>query len=76
VEKNIPIKFVFNHGVSFAFYFDDPDGHMIEVYWPTGVLGSYPQPYAEALDLTLPDEVLLEQLARGPTPKPKAISRE
>jgi catechol-2,3-dioxygenase len=36
VEKSIPIKFVFNHGVSFAFYFDDPDGNMIEVYWPTG----------------------------------------
>ena len=26
VEKNIPIKVVFNHRVSFAFYFDDPDG--------------------------------------------------
>jgi len=68
VEKNIPIKFVLNHGVSFAFYFDDPDGHMIEVYWPTGALDSYPQPYTEALDLTLPDEVLLEHLARGPAP--------
>jgi catechol-2,3-dioxygenase len=65
VEKNIPIKFVFNHGVSFAFYFDDPDGHVIEVYWPTGVLGSYRQPYAQTLDLTQPDEVLLEHLARG-----------
>jgi catechol 2,3-dioxygenase-like lactoylglutathione lyase family enzyme len=65
VEKNIPIKFVLNHGVSFAFYFDDPDGHMIEVYWPTGALHSYPQPYAEALDLTQPDAVLLEHLARG-----------
>ena len=71
VEKNIPIKFVFNHGVSFAFYFDDPDGHMIEVYWPTGVLDSYPQPYVEALDLTLSDEVLLEHLARGPATETK-----
>ncbi|HWY67779.1 MAG TPA: VOC family protein [Terriglobales bacterium] len=35
VKKNIPIKFVFNHRVSFAFYFDDPDGNTIEVYWPT-----------------------------------------
>src|SRR5262245_23548439 len=35
VNRTIPIKFVFNHGVSFSFYFDDPDGHMIEVYWPT-----------------------------------------
>lgn len=30
VEKNIPIKFVFNHRESFAFYFDDPDGNMIQ----------------------------------------------
>ena len=66
VERNIPIKYVFNRGVSFAFYFDDPDGHTIEVYWPTGTLDSYRQPYAQTLDLTQPDEVLLEQLARGP----------
>jgi hypothetical protein len=32
VEKNISIKFVFNHRVSFAFHFDDPDGNTIEVY--------------------------------------------
>ena len=55
VEKNIPIKFVFNHRVSFAFYFDDPDSNMIEVYWPTGDL-SCTQPYAEPLDLSQPDE--------------------
>lgn len=59
VRKNIPIKFAFNHRVSFAFYFDDPDGNMIEVYWPTGDL-SQRQPYAEPLDLSQPDEVLLE----------------
>ena len=62
VEKNIPIKSVFNHRVSFAFYFDDPDGNMIEVYWPTGDL-SWRQPQAEPLDLLQPDEVLLQQLA-------------
>ena len=60
VEKNIPIKFAFNHRVSFAFYFDDPDGNMIEVYWPTGDL-SRRQPHAEPLDLSQPDEVLLEE---------------
>ena len=59
VEKNIPIKFAFNHGVSFAFYFDDPDGNVIEVYWPTGDL-SRRQPHAEPLDLSQRDEVLLE----------------
>ncbi len=63
VEKNIPIKFAANHGVSFAFYFDDPDGHMIEVYWPTGDL-SRRQPQMEPLDLSQPDEVLLEGQTR------------
>jgi catechol-2,3-dioxygenase len=62
VQKNLPIRFVFNHGVSFAFYFDDPDGHTIEVYWPTGALQSYRQPHVEPLDLTQSDEVLLQSL--------------
>ena len=61
VEKNIPIKFTLNNGVSFAFYFDDPDGHMIEVYWATGDL-SHRQPYAQPLDLSQPDEALLEKI--------------
>jgi catechol-2,3-dioxygenase len=61
VEKNIAIKFVFNHGVSFAFYFDDPDGNMIEVYWPTGDL-SRKQPFVEHLDLSQPDGALLEKI--------------
>jgi len=63
VEKKIPIKFVFvlNHRVSFAFYFDDPDGNMIEVYWPTGDLRRV-QLQREPLDLSQPDEVLLEEI--------------
>ena len=68
VQRNIPIKFLVNHGVSFAFYFDDPDGNMIEVYWPTGVLhGRQPhvellRPEMEPLDLSRPDQVLLERI--------------
>jgi catechol-2,3-dioxygenase len=65
-KRGIPIKFAFNHGVSFAFYFDDPDGHLIEVYWPTGTAQSYRQPYAEPLDLTLSDNLLLAKLVGGP----------
>jgi len=66
LARKLPIKFAFNHGVSFAFYFDDPDGNTIEVYWPTGALESYRQPYAEPLDLNLTDEELLKQVARSP----------
>src|SRR5215469_4956330 len=62
VERNTPIKFLANHGVSFAFYFDDPDGNMIEVYWPTGELSRSLQPQMEPLDLSLPDEALLEKI--------------
>ncbi|MBZ5612038.1 MAG: VOC family protein [Acidobacteriia bacterium] len=65
LARKLPIKFSFNHGVSFAFYFDDPDGHTIEIYWPTGALESYRQPHAEPLDLTQPDEVLLAQVAHA-----------
>jgi catechol 2,3-dioxygenase-like lactoylglutathione lyase family enzyme len=66
VAKGLPIKFAFNHGVSFAFYVADPDGHLIEIYWPTGALDAYRQPYAEPLDLTLSDEVLLQQVGLAP----------
>jgi catechol-2,3-dioxygenase len=65
VERKIPIKFAANHHASFAFYFDDPDGNMIEVYWPTGDL-SRRQPQMEPLDLSLPDEALLEKLTATP----------
>jgi hypothetical protein len=62
VERGIPIKFTFNRGASFAFYFDDPEGNMIEVYWPTGDLG-LKQPQDFPLDLSQPGAVLLQQLA-------------
>jgi hypothetical protein len=35
---------------------------MIEVYWPTGDL-SWRQPHVEPLDLSQPDDVLLEKVA-------------
>jgi quercetin dioxygenase-like cupin family protein len=61
VERDISIKFTANHHASFALYFDDPDGNMIEVYWPTGDL-SRRQPQMEPLDLSQPDEALLEKI--------------
>ena len=45
-----------------AFYFDDPNGNVIEVYWPTGDL-RLKQPQAVPLDLSKPDKVLFQQLA-------------
>ena len=60
VARGIPVKFQFLHGVSIAFYFHDPEGNLIEVYWPTGL--EYPQPCAREIDLTKPEEELLEEL--------------
>ncbi len=61
VERGLPIKAVLNHGVSLAFYFDDPEGNMIEIYWPTKL--AYGQPYGHPIDLTLTEEALLQDVA-------------
>jgi catechol-2,3-dioxygenase len=37
LERELPIKLTADHGASLAFYFDDPDGNMIEVSWPAGI---------------------------------------
>ena len=67
VSRGIPIKFQFNHGVSIAFYFQDPEGNLIEVYWRTGI--EHPQgmiflspPCALETDLTKTEEELVEEL--------------
>ena len=58
--RGVPVKMAFNHGVSIAFYFEDPEGHLIEVYWPTGV--AWPQPYGDPIDLTLSEEAIQRQV--------------
>ena len=69
--RGVPVKMALNHGVSLSFYFDDPDGHLIEVYWPTGVV-CRPR-HGDPIDLTLPEEVLrrsVADLAAGAPPRP------
>jgi catechol-2,3-dioxygenase len=60
IARGVPIKLQFSHGVSIAFYFHDPEGNMIEVYWPTGL--ECRQPNAQPIDLTKTEEELLEEL--------------
>jgi catechol-2,3-dioxygenase len=60
VERGIPIKSELLHGISIAFYFHDPEGNVIEVYWPTGL--ERPQPCVQQVDLTKPEAELLEEL--------------
>ena len=59
--RGVPIKMALNHGVSLSFYFVDPEGHMVEVYWPTGV-ACLPR-HGDPIDLTRSDEALREDLA-------------
>jgi catechol-2,3-dioxygenase len=56
IGQGVPIKVALNHGVSLSFYFDDPEGHLIEVYWATGV-ACRPR-HGEPLDLTRSEEAL------------------
>ncbi len=76
-ERGIPIKFTFNHGCSLAFYFDDPEGNLLEVYWPTAIQNW--QPYGDPVDLDASEAVLREEVARVATaaglPLPEALIR-
>jgi catechol 2,3-dioxygenase-like lactoylglutathione lyase family enzyme len=64
MEYGIKSFRIVNHGIAFGCYFEDPEGNRIEVYWSTGI--DYPQPFAEPIDLSLPDEELLRQLDELP----------
>ena len=55
-----------DHLVSLAFYFDDPAGNMVEVYWPTG--RACHQPYGDPIDLADSEEALLRDVERFPLP--------
>src|SRR5262249_42767234 len=59
--RGVPVKMALNHGVSLSFYFDDPEGHLIEVYWPTGV--ACRPLHGGPIDLTLSEEALRRHLA-------------
>jgi catechol-2,3-dioxygenase len=57
----VPVKMALNHGASLAFYFDDPEGHLVEVYWPTGV--ACRPPYGKPIDLKRSEEALRRDVA-------------
>jgi catechol-2,3-dioxygenase len=56
LDRRVPVKLALNHGVSLSFYFDDPEGHLIEVFWSTGI-DCLPR-HGEPIDLTLAEEAL------------------
>jgi catechol-2,3-dioxygenase len=61
--QGVPIEMAFNHGVSLAFYFRDPEGHLIEIYWLTPVR-NLPVGLVDPIDLDLPEEELVREVER------------
>jgi catechol-2,3-dioxygenase len=61
VARGISIKLTLVHDSSLAFYFDDPEGNMIEIYWPTDLRNRPPNDVP--LDLESSDEDLIAQVA-------------
>jgi len=61
VGRGVPVKMALNHGVSLSFYFDDPEGHLIEVYWPTGV--ACRPVHGDPIDLAWSEETLRRDVA-------------
>ena len=59
--RGLPVKMALDHGVSLSFYFLDPEGHLIEVYWPTGVV-CRPR-HGDPIDLTHSEEALRREVA-------------
>jgi len=60
--QGAPVLFALDHGVSLSLYLRDPEGNMVEVYWPTGRAAGL---QAAPIDLALleqPEEALLAQL--------------
>jgi catechol-2,3-dioxygenase len=62
-EHGIPIKRSLNHAITLALYFEDPKGHLLEVFWATG-LSAIPDAYAEPINLELPEEQLRVEVDR------------
>lgn len=48
--RGLQIVAVWNHGMALALYVPDPEGNLIEIYWPTG-REDYQPPYFGPLDL-------------------------
>jgi catechol 2,3-dioxygenase-like lactoylglutathione lyase family enzyme len=63
LKERAPIKMVVNHGVQLSFYFEDPEGHLIEIYWLTPVR-NLPVGLADPINLDLLEEELRREVER------------
>lgn len=67
-EKDVPISFTVDHGVTKSIYFRDPDGHELEVYCdnPPEVVAKFSNPYmgTSKLDFAANDPGLTDAIAQ------------
>ena len=61
--QGVPIEMAVNHGVQLSFYFRDPEGHRLEIYWLTPVR-NLPVGLADPIDLDLSEEELVREVER------------
>lgn len=62
IKARVPIKMARNHGVMLSFYFEDPEGHVIEINWPTNVRDR--QGRSDPIDLDRPEEEVRREVER------------
>jgi catechol 2,3-dioxygenase len=66
-EKDVPISFTVDHGVTKSIYFRDPDGHELEVYVDNSPeeMAKFPNPYMgmAKLDFAQEDKGLMDVIA-------------
>lgn len=57
-SKNVPIERIRTHGHSISLYLNDPEGNLIEIYWPTGI--DVPGPVSKPVDLSRSEAEILK----------------
>jgi catechol 2,3-dioxygenase len=66
-EKDVPISFTVDHGVTKSIYFRDPDGHELEVYVDNSPeeMAKFPNPYMgmAKLDFAQEEKGLMDVIA-------------
>ena len=62
VERGVKIRQTVTHGNAIGIYFEDPEGNVNEVYWPTGE--DVPQPYRKSIPLDAPEQAVLDEARR------------
>lgn len=62
VENHVKIHRTCSHGNTVSIYFEDPDGNLLEVYWPTGI--DVPQPFGPPIDVTKSEAEIMAEVRR------------